>query len=55
MTIRQFIRENRGDIDVVICKELGRFDTPISDDERRLWILNNETLYLWARSKGVRI
>lgn len=29
--------------------------TPKNDEERRLWVLNDEGLYLWARSEGVRI
>lgn len=27
----------------------------LNDKERRLWILNDEGLYRWARSEGVRI
>lgn len=27
----------------------------LDDEERRLWILNDEGLYQWARSEGVRI
>jgi hypothetical protein len=27
----------------------------INDEERRQWVLNNEGLYRWARSEGVRI
>lgn len=27
----------------------------LDDAERRLWILNDEGLYNWARSEGVRI
>jgi hypothetical protein len=34
MTIREFIRQNREELE---------------------WILNNEGLYNWARSEGVRI
>lgn len=34
---------------------LGREDYRINDEERRLWILNDEGLYSWARSEGVRI
>jgi hypothetical protein len=31
-------------------------DAPtLSDAERRLWILNDEGLYNWARREGVRI
>ncbi len=27
----------------------------LTDSDRRLWILNDEGLYNWARSEGVRI
>jgi hypothetical protein len=31
-------------------------DAPeLNDRERRLWILNDEGLYRWARAEGVRI
>lgn len=29
--------------------------TPLDDEELRLWILNDEGLYQWARNEGVRI
>ena len=28
--------------------------TALNDAERRNWILNDEGLYMWARSEGVR-
>jgi hypothetical protein len=57
MTLKQFIKENRQEIDRCIIQVLGnsnhhRFR---NDEERRLWILNDEGLYNWARSEGVRI
>ena len=53
MTMREFIRCNRADLDAAIhrvCPNLR-----LNDAERRQWILNDEGLYLWARSEGVRI
>jgi hypothetical protein len=50
MTIREFIRQNRKELDKAIHKALPNYD-----EERRQWILNDEGLYLWARSEGVRI
>ena len=49
MTLQNFIKENRAEIDNFI-------DSPYKNDsERRLWIYNDEYLYKWARSCGVKI
>ncbi len=53
MTIRDFIRENREEIDDVIQKVAP--GSPKNDEARRDWILNDEGLYNWALSEGVRI
>jgi len=53
MTMRDFIRQNRKALDEAIlsaCPNLPR----LNDDERREWILNDETLYRWARFEGVK-
>ena len=56
MTLKQFIKENRDELDACIARALGEEDNPNANDrERRLWILNDEGLYRWARSEGVRI
>lgn len=67
MTMRDFIRENREELDRSINSVLYRYDghggrgtipdPPPSrnDGERRDWINNDEGLYRWARSEGVRI
>lgn len=73
MTIREFIRKNRAELDDCIGRALGSVprtascdcprsgtdhthDAPtLNDEERRLWILNDEGLYNWARAEGVRI
>ena len=72
-TIREFIRDNRAEIDAAInriechvpktascdCYRSGtehdHEPEPRDDAERRLWIENDEGLYSWARSEGVRI
>lgn len=56
MTLKQFIKENRQEIDRVIHARLGSDSgVRLNNEERRLWILNDEGLYLWARSERVPI
>ena len=53
MSMREFIRQNRAELDRLIlkaCPNLGR----LNDEDRRDWIDNDEGLYLWARSEGVQ-
>ena len=47
-SLTQFIRENRTEIDKLTGSHYK------NDSERRLWILNDEGLYRWAKSEGVR-
>ena len=54
MSMRNFIRENREELDECIkraCPNVGR----LNDSEREDWILNDEGLYNWARSSGVKV
>ena len=54
MTMRQFIKTNRAELDECIrgaCPNIGR----LNDEDREDWIGNDESLYNWARSEGVRI
>ena len=53
MTLKDFIKENRTELDQCIKSQCP--DQQINDRERRLWILNDESLYNWARSEGVKI
>jgi len=56
MTIQQFIKEHRSEIDDHIKQRLKQSKLRYAnDEERRLWILNDEALYNWARSEGVNI
>lgn len=65
--IRVFIREHRAELDEAINAANYRYDgnggrgavpdpAPThNDEERRLWVLNDEGLYNWARREGVEI
>ena len=53
MKLQDFIRKNRGELDA--CIQRACPGAPKNDNERRLWILNDEGLYRWARSEGVKI
>lgn len=56
MSLKQFIKENRADIDACIAAAIGQKTNPrANDEERRLWVLNDEGLYRWARQSGCRI
>lgn len=54
MTLQKFIKENRAETDAAIKRANPKQDL-FNDSERRLWILNDEGFYRWARSEGVRI
>ncbi len=53
MTMQQFIKDNRAELDEAIQSVAP--GAPKNDEERRLWVLNDEGLYWWARMEGVRI
>ncbi len=52
-SLRQFIKENKEELDAAIRRVCD--NCRLSDTERRLWVLNDEGLYRWARSEGVNI
>jgi len=56
MRMREFIRENKNEIDSAINKALGKegYFPKRNDAEREIWILNDEGLYRWAQSAGVQ-
>jgi len=53
MTMREFIKENKKEIDQCIKRVCS--NCRLNDVERREWIANDEGLYHWARSEGVKI
>lgn len=77
MTIRDFIREHRAELEQAIGRSIGHVPATASCDcpksrtdhyhdgtenakrlneaDLRQWILNDEGLYSWARSEGVRV
>ena len=54
MTKRDFLKENKDTIDNIIHKLCGD-NFSINDGERWNWVQNDEGLYNWARSEGVRV
>lgn len=52
-TLAEFIKEHRDELDEGIKRVVP--NARLNDEERRKWILNDEGLYQWARSEGVRI
>jgi hypothetical protein len=67
MTMKSFIQEHRQEIDQAINSVVYRYDgnggrgripeppPKHNDRERREWIMNEEGLYNWAKSEGVRV
>jgi len=49
MTLKNFIKQNRKEIDE--CIRHAGFSGKLNDEERRMWILNEESLYNWAKSE----
>lgn len=50
---RQFLKDNRKEIDVLIHSVCPGYK--LNDEERWMWIENDEGLYNWARKEGVKI
>ena len=53
MTFKRFIAVYKEEIDQAIHRIVP--DERLNNEARRIWILNDEGLYRWARSEGVRI
>ena len=55
MTLDDFVSENRQEIRDAIARFYGENCRPSNDKETKEWVNNDEGLYSWARSQGVRI
>lgn len=53
-SLRAWIKKNREEIDSAI-KAAGGREGRRNDDERELWVLSDEGLYLWAMGEGVEV
>lgn len=53
MKMQEFIKKNREELDSCIKRVCS--NVSLNDRERQMWILNDEGLYRWARSEGVKI
>lgn len=50
--MQTFIDNNRGELDQRIRAALESPNFDIDDNERAMWIANDDGLYSWARSEG---
>ena len=53
MTLQEFIDDNRDELDLMIQTAIDQPNRNLDDDERRLWIMNDESLYNLTVKKGV--
>ena len=53
MELSTFIKANRVEIDQFINAVNPGFD--IDDNERKLWIINDQDLFNWAENEGVTL
>ena len=52
-SLSSWIKENRSEIDSAIRNVVP--NAKIDDAERRMWVLNDEGLYNWAKSERVNV
>jgi len=53
MTLQEFIDDNRDELDLMIRAAIDQPNRNLDDEERRLWIMNDESLYNLTVKKGV--
>ena len=54
MSKREFLKKNRKELDEAIksaCSNVGK----LNDEDRWQWVMNDESLYLWAKREGVQV
>jgi len=54
MTIQEFIKANRVEITQVIRSRESNLGK-LNDEDREDWVMNDESLYLWAKASGCKI
>lgn len=54
-SLREWIKNNRKEIDSYLIEKMGPKCFTLNDEDRRVWVLNDESLYNWAKreAKGV--
>jgi len=52
-SLRAWVKKNRVDIDSIIRSNCS--NCRLNDEERELWVMNDEGLYNWAKSEGVNV
>jgi len=53
MTMKQFIKKHRAELDRYIRGTTGQPEASLNDNDREEWVLNDELLYKWALREGV--
>jgi hypothetical protein len=53
MILQEFIDDNRDELDLMIRAAIDQPNRNLDDEERRLWIMNDESLYNLTVKKGV--
>ncbi len=53
MSLANWIKQHREELDRAIQSVSP--GAPKNDQEREMWVLNDEGLYLWAKSEGVSL
>ena len=55
LSLRAFVKLNREELSKAIVRAVPNIRQPLSLADLEQWVANDEGLYRWARSEGVRI